>query len=1395
LSSGFLDILPGESIAIAADEAPSVDLMYRPGEPIFGAVARDLVANGWSVFPQDDERRPGVVNNQAIAWVKEHKLPTQLPRPEALDLWIRALPTHNVAVALGPGSGHAFAIDIDITDHDLSNRVAALAEEMLGATPLVRIGKAPKIALIYRYDPADPLQNISRKLSETDENGKIVASEHAIEILTQGKPITLLGKHHTTGRYFRWLYQSPMEIGPEAAPLVSSERMAAFLEAIDENIRRFHRSSNMFVQPEEVTWDEKAKTYIPRLTTVAGGSAWSENEDGLIEDGREAYLTSLVHSFVRTNPGMPGDQIKANVFDLFSNSVVMEGRWSPNSAQREVNSKVDSLLSKISGGEYHMRYRTVEPSEEKVVFTDGKFKLPYSRIDLEKRGLGFLPDSFKRCTIPGRIVDQGEPYVLTDEQRQKDIDNIGTGLTNALDEFFEDMFAVNCGRNPQESVVHVIKAPTGAGKTSRTIAYIGAKKDEHRARANRPRMEGRRDEDGRVVVPAQGLDLFYEDENGNEHPGSMPIVFLLPTYANIEEVRIRAETLNLDPTLSDEDLKDSARERGLVPEEELESRLEDMRRDAMNAGLTTLVYKGKIAAGCQMADKVKAAMEAGIGSSAFCKADVKRDNGESETVFCPHYIGCPAISQKELIQQADLVFTPHPFMQLNIPRELSAARAVIADERIHHLFLHTAEFPAEHLTLPRKPVRLKAEERDRGDMEEDFVLARNAAVDIAYDAMLADKCPAKALYEHEEVMPDGTVMRNGPDLVEKCLRICSNALRKDVALNPELDLEQVIELCSQPTGIHVREEHRFWKIIHERIQMLTRQNLEIAGGRQAEINAIEDPDERQAHQDLYDMELERLREFPLPKGEKDLRIQLVKDDLPSGHVRRSIRISWRTVPNWADVPLLLLDASAAPEIIHKIWGGTRVRSHDISGPLHMRVVGVVNRTFSNASVVGDPKATDSHKLVTARNLAQLRNAISAVSSWFGHSRVVCGSSILVRRIINTDWKGPENVDWCHFGAMRGLDFAKYHAAALSIGRMELPVRTIDGLVAALTYDDDEPELPFDVDGTGKKKVGNAYLPLLMPSEPQKLRMRSGELVEIPTPMHPGKWGRLIQRQYREEELLQFCGRLRPVYREGEAPIWFALSSVIPENLIIDDLVHIDDLVRMRERAWFWDAARRTHGILHPDVLAETCPEFFADRSEAKTVMNLQGFSYETGETTKSTSQGYTPYRIVSDRADAYAFVLTELDDRRERLEAALRKHGITFSAIELAIDGAEPRSIARARVADTIDVELGQLEDREADELVNAERANVRLFSMGVKRMDELMPNLPSHPLTYAISSAASNENQRIRFYDAEAQETLDSIWEKMLYDQAVRQNAVMQDNGETYDRLGDHIGDNDSGN
>src|SRR3546814_19557160 len=74
----------------------------------------------------------------------------QRPSRETVALWSRHCATLNVAMVLGPGSGDTFALDIDVLDEALALRALELADDILGYTPFRRVGRAPKLALLFR---------------------------------------------------------------------------------------------------------------------------------------------------------------------------------------------------------------------------------------------------------------------------------------------------------------------------------------------------------------------------------------------------------------------------------------------------------------------------------------------------------------------------------------------------------------------------------------------------------------------------------------------------------------------------------------------------------------------------------------------------------------------------------------------------------------------------------------------------------------------------------------------------------------------------------------------------------------------------------------------------------------------------------------------------------------------------------------------------------------------------------------------------------------------------------------------------------------------------------------------------------------------------------------------
>lgn len=1352
--------------------------MYKPQESIFGAVAHDMVRMGWSVFPQElnDRRQPGRVNRKMIRWSEEHHLATELPKPEHLDTWVQQCASLNVAVVLGRASGCTFVIDIDVVEQTLSLRIQELAERMLGFTPLQRVGNWPKMALVYRHHEDDVIESRSPKfvVEVNDENPN--NSDQGLEIISTGKAMTFYGKHYRTGRYFNWLHGSPQTLGPDKAPIVTAQQISDFMDAV-ESLRPFRRAQ--FKDDAITTWefDPNAEIHIPKVKSAGGAMDWTEDEEGKVSDGREAYLTRLAYRIVTANPSivcqgnieegkatlnMGGVKTLAvAVVEQFEATAVLDGKWKRDLSRTALD-KVRRVAEKLARGEI----QAFVPKRN----SDGSYQQPLPTIYMpaqpRKKGtdnLDFLPP-FVDPTVEGfdpnkpglrkplkMTIVPATPEEIETRRKEREIEEDRTRIAKEVSEkllagfsyFWDEVY----DQDRSYTRIHILKAPTGAGKTSRGISFIA---EDPRTKEN----------------------FVTRNEHGElDDMGRAPILVLMPTYANITELRQRAKILNLDPNLSDHELREQAKGMNLIAEDELPAKLAELRRDAKAAGVDTMIYQGKIRAGCKMKEMVEMAMAAGLGTGGFCEAeietgDVDQATGKKvkETRYCQYYHDydgdksfrtCPAIEQKSQIANSHVIFMPHAFLALSIPEELKNVRAVVADERIHHLFLHTTEFPIDTFVHIRKAPVLRKEERESGVTAEDFIYGRSQAASVVMEAMSGKeyKCPVEALLEDQTKEP-GTEKFTNVGWVDAALRSCGASMRKESDITPEITPERLKEICEQPTGVNVREEYHFWKIVQERLEArLQDRVLEGLGMRDFQRKAI---------------------------GEKEMRIQRVFNFDEEGRDIMAVRISWRTEPNWLDRPLLLLDASAAPEMIEKIWLGKEVVTHDIPAAVNVRTVAIADRTYSNASVVAKPSSTAREKLQSAQLLTNLKKVLSMSSALFGWGRVVAGSSILVRKVVNKDWAGPSNIDWCHFGAMRGLDFAKYHNAAVSIGRMELPTRIVDGLVAALTYDDDVPEQPFDKHGTGKNDMGGD---LMVPSGNQIVKLRSGHDAIMQVPMYPGRWARMIQRQYREEELLQFLGRLRPVYREGEPPIWINLSSVIPEDVIVDDILTLSDFLRRgKSETAIYEAMRRCNGVIEPELVRACASDHYDKLETVKRHMKTEGFNADTGEVDTRLTWGVIALKFHDrENKERFAFVRADLPDPENSLRNEM--HELLNQKITKVrkISQSKGQTMARGRESDKIEIELGTLAERKAnEEKLYDKAATYALSTAKPEHVEHLLVPRIERPLPVLLSTGVKRsddenaEDYRLNFNELSTKMSVDDYWKSLGYGN--RKDATAQD-------------------
>jgi hypothetical protein len=154
--------------------------------------------------------------------------------PKEIEAWASNMIDH---LSTGILSGEIVGVDIDVLDDALSAKLEARAEEMFGHSTLRRIGRAPKVLLVYRVaTPIKKLQS-SALIFGNDPETKDPKNHAKIEILAEGQQFVAYGIHPDTGLPYRWTEKEPLEIPASDAPLVTLELLQQFVAEAEQTLR------------------------------------------------------------------------------------------------------------------------------------------------------------------------------------------------------------------------------------------------------------------------------------------------------------------------------------------------------------------------------------------------------------------------------------------------------------------------------------------------------------------------------------------------------------------------------------------------------------------------------------------------------------------------------------------------------------------------------------------------------------------------------------------------------------------------------------------------------------------------------------------------------------------------------------------------------------------------------------------------------------------------------------------------------------------------------------------------------------------------------------------------------------------------------------------------------
>lgn len=169
-----------------------------------------LVDRGYPILPiQPRSKKPGLYRQGA--WHDYPKWSRHCERATTeneVDIW-GDWPESGIGIA----AGRVIGIDIDVLDAGVSAQIEGLAKRLLGDTPAVRIGRAPKRLLVYRA--AQPFAGFKYP---------------PIEVLGLGQQFIAYGIHPDTGQAYDWPVESLADLNVSDLPAITEAQAREFAQ-------------------------------------------------------------------------------------------------------------------------------------------------------------------------------------------------------------------------------------------------------------------------------------------------------------------------------------------------------------------------------------------------------------------------------------------------------------------------------------------------------------------------------------------------------------------------------------------------------------------------------------------------------------------------------------------------------------------------------------------------------------------------------------------------------------------------------------------------------------------------------------------------------------------------------------------------------------------------------------------------------------------------------------------------------------------------------------------------------------------------------------------------------------------------------------------------------------
>lgn len=156
--------------------------------------------------------------------------------------------THPDCGNTGIVCGNVVGVDIDVLDSRVADALEFAAMERFGISPLRRVGRAPKVLLVYRAGVDGMGKSVTPTL--TLPNTELAPKDRIakVEILATGQQFVAWGRHPDTGADYSWAGHTPATVPVDMLPVITPEQVRGFL-AECEQIMREHGATGGAAKP------------------------------------------------------------------------------------------------------------------------------------------------------------------------------------------------------------------------------------------------------------------------------------------------------------------------------------------------------------------------------------------------------------------------------------------------------------------------------------------------------------------------------------------------------------------------------------------------------------------------------------------------------------------------------------------------------------------------------------------------------------------------------------------------------------------------------------------------------------------------------------------------------------------------------------------------------------------------------------------------------------------------------------------------------------------------------------------------------------------------------------------------------------------------------------------